>query len=187
MRTVVRSAALIAFSVACGYAKLVLFPYLFFVEIFSVAVFLSGTIVGVAWGVWIGAVARLVFSVANPYGPPHPWVLVAQIVGSAAIGALGGAARPLLLSGSPTRPPLSDRWRVVVLAALGLVGTLVYDFATNVAQGVAFGAIKATLALAAIPSLQHIASNTVLFAVVGGLALNWLSRDPRVAGPGHES
>ena len=53
MRTVVRSAALIAFSVACGYAKLVLFPYLFFVEIFSVAVFLSGTIVGVAWGVCV--------------------------------------------------------------------------------------------------------------------------------------
>lgn len=184
MRTVVRSAALIAFSVACGYAKLVLFPYLFFVEIFSVAVFLSGTIVGVAWGVWIGAVARLVFSVANPYGPPHPWVLVAQIVGSAAIGALGGAARPWLLAGTATKPPVGDRSRVAVLAALGLVGTLFYDLATNVAQGAAFGAVRATLALAAIPSIQHIASNTVLFAVVGGLALSWLSRDPRVTGHG---
>ena len=184
MRTVVRSAALIAFSVACGYAKLILFPYLFFVEIFSVAVFLSGTIVGVAWGVWIGGVARLVFSVANPYGPPHPWVLVAQIVGSAAIGALGGASRPWLLTHTATKPPLGDRWRVAVLAALGLVGTLFYDLATNVAQGVAFGSVRAALALAAIPSLQHIASNTVLFAVIGGLALSWLSRDPRVTGHG---
>ena len=184
MRTVVRSAALIAFSIACGYAKLILFPYLFFVEIFSVAVFLSGTIVGVAWGIWVGGVARLVFSVANPYGPPHPWVLLAQVAGAAAIGAMGGASRRWVLPGSPTRPALGDRVRVLVLAALGLVGTLAYDLATNAAQGAAFGAVGPTLALAAVPSLQHIASNAVLFAVVGGLALPWLGRDPRVIGHG---
>ncbi len=182
MRTVVRSAALIAFSVACGYAKLVLFPFLFFVEIFSVAVFLSGTIVGVAWGIWVGGVARLVFSIANPYGPPHPWVLVAQVAGAAAIGAMGGFSRRWLLTGSPPAAPLGGRSRVALLAALGFVGTLAYDLLTNAAQGASFGAVGATLALAAIPSLQHIASNTVLFAVVGGLALPWLSRDPRVLG-----
>jgi hypothetical protein len=97
MRTAVRSAALIAFSVACGYAKLILFPYLFFVELFSVAVFLSGALLGPAWGAWVGGVARLVFSVGNPYGPPHPLVLVAQVLGGAAIGAreesLGGGSR----------------------------------------------------------------------------------------------
>ena len=183
MRTVVRSAALIAFSVACGYAKLVLFPYLFFVEIFSVAVFLSGTIVGVAWGVWVGGVARLVFSVGNPYGPPHPWVLLAQVAGAAAIGAMGGASRRWLLAGAATSR-IGSRARVALLAALGLSGTLVYDLATNAAQGVVFGSVPAALALAAIPSLQHIASNTVIFAVVGGLALPWLSRDPRVMGHG---
>jgi len=184
MRTVVRSAALIAFSVACGYAKLVLFPYLFFVEIFSVAVFLSGTIVGVAWGIWIGGVARLIFTVANPYGPTHPWVMVAQVAGAAAIGAMGGASRRWLLPGNSARAPLGDRGRVALLAALGLVGTLAYDLVTNAAQGVVFGAVRATLAFAAIPSLQHIASNTVLFAVIGGLALPWLGRDPRILGHG---
>jgi hypothetical protein len=81
MRTVVRSAVLIAFSVACGYAKLLLFPYLFFVEIFTVAVFLSGSLIGVGWGAWVGAVARLAFSLANPYGPTHPWVVAAQVLG----------------------------------------------------------------------------------------------------------
>jgi len=83
MRSIVLSSSLIAFSIACGYAKLLLFPYLFFVELFTVAVFLSGLLAGPAWGLWIGAVARLVFSIANPYGPPHPWILVAQVVGAA--------------------------------------------------------------------------------------------------------
>src|SRR5207244_12232592 len=95
-RAIVLSAALVAFSVACGYAKLLLFPYLFYVELFTVAVFLSGLLAGLAWGVWIGAVARLIFSVANPYGPPHPRILVAQILGAALVARIGGLSRPWL-------------------------------------------------------------------------------------------
>jgi hypothetical protein len=177
MRTAVRSAALIAFSVACGYAKLILFPYLFFVELFSVAVFLSGVIVGVRWGMWVGAVARLIFSVANPYGPPHPWVLAAQLVGSALLGGMGGLAGRVLAG----RAADSAAVRAAILGACGLCGTAVYDLLTNVAQGVAFGAPRATLALGALPALQHVASNTAIFVVVGGLAVSWFRRDPRLS------
>jgi len=178
MRTAVRSAALIAFSVACGYAKLILFPYLFFVELFSVAVFLSGVIVGVGWGIWVAAAARLIFSVANPLGPPHLWVLAAQVVGAALLGALGGVARRALgASWLQAAPP-----RAAFLGICGLLGTTAYDLLTNLAQGKVFGAVRATLALAALPSLQHIASNTAIFVVVGGLAASWLRRDPRLLG-----
>src|SRR5262245_33147577 len=138
MRPVIRSAALIAFSIACGYAKLLLFPYLFFVEIFSVAVFLSGALVGARWGVWVGATARLVFSLGNPLGPPHPWVLLAQVVGAAWIGALGGVAGRWLLPG-PGAGILSKAARTGVLVAAAVLGTLGYDGVTNVAQGVVFG------------------------------------------------
>lgn len=168
MRTVVRSASLIAFTVACGYAKMVLFPFLFFVELFSAATVLSGALTGVVWGAWIGAVARLVFSVANPYGPPHPWVLAAQILGGAMIGAVGGILRgPLARSGGGSS---------IVWLVAGLAGTLAYDLLTNVAQGLVFGSIPATLALGAIPAIQHIASNAAIFFVVGRLAGPWLSR-----------
>jgi hypothetical protein len=179
MRTVVRSAVLIAFSVACGYAKLLLFPYLFFVELFSVAVFLSGVLVGPVWGAWVGAVARLAFSLANPYGPPHPWVLAAQVVGAAWIGAVGGVAGSFLLrhDGAATGP----RARTALLLASGLVCTLGYDFVTNVAQGIVFGSIPAALALALVPSLQHLASNLAIFAVIGSLAVPWLSRHPALS------
>lgn len=182
MRTVVRSAVLIAFSVACGYAKLLLFPYLFFVELFSVATFLSGILVGPGWGAWVGAVARLAFSLANPYGPPHPWVLAAQVAGAAWIGAVGGLAGAWLLqrSGRAGRPRAvaGPRVRMVILTGSALVCTLVYDLVTNLAQGIAFGSIPAALALAVVPSVQHLASNVAIFVVIGSLAVPWLGRHP---------
>jgi hypothetical protein len=181
MRTVVRSAALIAFSVACGYAKLILFPYLFFVEIFSVAVFLSGALSGVVWGIWIGAVARLLFSVGNPYGPPHPWVLAAQVIGGGAIGAVGGFSGRWLLPRTGHEGP-GPKLRTAILLAAGLVATLAYDLVTNVAQGIVFGSIPVTLAVAAPPTLQHVASNLAIFAVLGNVAIPWLSRHPAVRG-----
>jgi hypothetical protein len=185
VRTVVRSATLIAFSVACGYAKLILFPYLFFVELFSVAVFLSGVIVGVRWGLWVGAVARLVFSLANPYGPPHPWVLVAQVLGASFLGGLGGLLRRPIArwdSGAAAghASGVLERRGALLFGAAGLVGTFAYDLLTNLALGIVFGAPRATLAVAALPALQHIASNVAIFAVVGGLATSWLRRDPRL-------
>jgi hypothetical protein len=179
MRTIVLSSTLIAFSVACGYAKLLLFPYLFFVELFTLAVFLSGALIGPAWGLWVGALARLLFSVANPYGPPHPWVLGAQVIGAAAVGGLGGALRPWLFPGPNARVP-GRRSILLLLVGSGLLATSLYDLLTNLAQGVVFGSIRATLALAALPWAQHVASNAVMFGVVGTLAIPWLRLHPAV-------
>jgi len=172
MRTIVLSSSLIAFSVACGYAKLLLFPYLFFVELFTVAVFLSGLLAGPAWGLWIGGVARLIFSVANPYGPPHPWVLVAQVVGAALVGGLGGVAGPWLMRDR------SVRARTIALILWGLVATVLYDALTTYAQGIAFASFSMALAFAVVPALQHLASNLVIFAVIGDLAVPWLKVHP---------
>lgn len=169
MRTAARAAALIAFTVACGYAKMVLFPFLFFVELISAATVLSGVLTGPLWGAWIGGVSRLIFSVANPYGPPHPWVLVAQVAGGAALGAAGGALRGALAG--------SGKKAFVAWLLVGLLGTIAYDVLTNAAQGVAFGSVLATLALGALPALQHVASNAILFVVIGRLAGPWLERN----------
>ena len=174
-----RESPLIAFSIACGYAKLLLFPYLFYVELFTVAVFLSGLLAGPAWGVWIGAVARLIFSVANPYGPPHPWILVAQILGAALVGGIGGLARPWLLYAPET--PRSAGARVPILLACGLVATLLYDGLTNIAQGIAYRSFTVSIALGILPAVQHLASNLVIFALVGNFAVPWLRQHPMAA------
>jgi hypothetical protein len=178
MRTVVRSAVLIAFSVACGYAKFLLFPYLFFVEIFIVSVFLSGSLAGVAWGAWVGAVAGTVFSLVNPYGVPHPLVMAAQVLSGAVVGAAGGMAGGWLLKDEGAA--VGARSRTAFLVGAGIVLTGIYDLLTNTAQGIAYGSIPAALALAVVPSLQHIASNAAIFAIVGNLAFPWLARHPAV-------
>ena len=123
--------------------------------------------------------ARLVFSVANPYGPPHPWILVAQVFGAALVGALGGIARPWLLGASES--PAARRGRTVLLLACGFLATLLYDALTNVAQGIAFGSFAVSIALGVIPALQHMASNLILFALVGNLAIPWLRQHPMAA------
>jgi hypothetical protein len=177
MRIVVRSAALIAFSIACGYAKLLLFPYLLFVELFTLALFVSGLLVGPGWGIWVGLVARLVFSVANPLGPAHPWVLAAQVLGGAWVGFLGGLFRRWMLPAGdgPEPPPLP---RTLLLFAGGLLATAGYDLLTNIAQGIVFGSIPVTLLAGALPAAQHLASNLVLFGLLGGFLLPWLRRYP---------
>lgn len=177
MRIVVRSAALIAFSIACGYAKLLLFPYLLFVELFTLALFVSGLLVGPGWGIWVGLVARLVFSVANPLGPAHPWVLAAQVLGGAWVGLLGGLFRPWLLPAAGGAEP-SSTGRTILLLGAALLATIGYDLLTNVAQGIVFGSVPVTLAAAALPAAQHLASNLVLFALLGGLLVPWLARHP---------
>ena len=179
MRTIVLSSSLIAFSVACGYAKLLLFPYLFFVELFTMAVFLSGLLAGPAWGVWIGAMARLLFSDLNPYGPPHPWILVAQVLGGALVGAIGGLARPWLLHAPDS--PGATRARIPILLACGFLATLLYDSLTTVAQGIAYGSFTVSLALGLLPALQHLASNLVIFGLIGNLAIPWLQQHPMAA------
>lgn len=176
MRIVVRSAALIAFSIACGYAKLLLFPYLLFVELFTLALFVSGLLTGPGWGIWVGFVARLVFSVANPLGPAHPWVMAAQVVGGAWVGLLGGLFRPWLLRPSGASP--APFLRTLLLLAAALLATGGYDLLTNVAQGIVFGSVPVTLAAGILPAAQHLASNLVLFALLGGLLLPWLGRYP---------
>jgi Na+/H+ antiporter NhaC len=144
-------------------------------------VFLSGALSGIVWGVWIGGVARLLFSVANPYGPPHPWVLAAQVLGGGLIGALGGFCGRWLLSRADRERP-GPKTRTAILLAAGVVATLAYDLVTNVAQGIVFGSIPAALAVAVLPTLQHVASNAAIFAVLGNVAFPWLSRHPAVAG-----
>ena len=177
MRIVVRSAALIAFSVACGYAKLLLFPYLLFVELFTLALFVSGLLVGPGWGIWVGLVARLVFSVANPLGPAHPWVLAAQVLGGAWVGLLGGLFRPWMLRRGERPEPLALPTTLLLLAG-ALLATVGYDLLTNVAQGIVFGSIPVTLVAGALPAAQHLASNLVLFGLLGGLLLPWLRHHP---------
>src|SRR5207344_2494142 len=112
-------------------------------------------------GALVGAITWVVYSLLNPYGPVHPLVTAAQVMGGM-IAGLGGAGFAVL--GFPNARPLL---RSALLAVFGLVLTVCFDLITNVATGIVFGQMRATL-IGGIPfALIHVATNVALFAVLG--------------------
>lgn len=124
-------------------------------------VFCAGVLLGARWGMAVGALSMAIFSGLNPYGPAHPVVMASQIVGIAAAGA-GGAL--FQRTGLPARGPAVRAW---TLAACAIVLTAFFDLVTNLASGLVFGQIRATL-IGGIPfSLWHIGYNVLFFVVLG--------------------
>ena len=131
------------------------------VEILTLVVFSAGVLLGARDGALVGAITMVVYSLLNPYGPVHPYVTIAQVTGQVATGLAGAAfaalgfleARPLL--------------RAALLASCGIIVTAFYDLITNVASGIVFGQMRATL-IGGIPfALIHMGTNAVLFATLG--------------------
>jgi hypothetical protein len=130
-------------------------------EVLTLVVFLSGVLLGARWGALVGALSMLAYSVLNPYGPAHPLVTLAQVLGEVLPGP---CAALFVASGMTARPVLV---RAVVLAVLGALLTIWFDLLTNVATGVLFGQMRLTL-IGGIPfALWHMVTNVALFAVLG--------------------
>ena len=130
-------------------------------EVLTLVVFCAGVLLGARDGMLVGALSMGAFSGLNPYGPAHPLVMASQVGGMAASGAGGALFRA---AGLPTRPPWL-RAAALVPAAIGL--TAFYDLLTNLASGVVFGQVRATLIAGVAFSLWHIGYNVFLFAVLG--------------------
>jgi hypothetical protein len=124
-------------------------------------VFCSGVLLGFRDGMLVGAITMVIYSVLNPYGPVHPAVTASQVSGEVIAGATGALAARAHL------PEAAAGLRAVVLALAAAGITAVYDFLTNVASGIVYGQIKATL-IGGIPfALWHIATNVGLFVILG--------------------
>ncbi len=130
-------------------------------EILTLVVFCAGVLLGVRDGLLVGAVAELIYSVLNPYGAVHPLVTVSQVLGMLTPGIAGGIA------GHAKLPDLPVPLRAGALALVGAVLTIWFDFVTNLATGLVYGQIGATL-VGGIPfALWHLFWNVVLFVVLG--------------------
>ncbi len=130
-------------------------------EVLTLVVFASGVLLGARDGIMVGAVTMAIYSLLNPYGAAHPLVMLAQISGEGLAGAAGGIAARLGLGRAKLRP------RAAVLVALGIGLTAVFDLLTNIATGVLFGQMRATL-IGGIPfALWHMGTNAGLFGAIG--------------------
>jgi len=130
-------------------------------EVLTLVVFASGVLLGARDGALVGGVTMLIFTLLNPYGSAHPLVMLAQVTGEAVTGASGGVAARLGLG----RARLAVR--ITTLIVLGLALTALFDTLTNVATGILFGQMRATL-IGGIPfALWHMGTNAGLFGTLG--------------------
>jgi len=130
-------------------------------ELLTLVVFCSGILLGARDGALVGIVTSLVYSLLNPYGAVHPLVTLSQVTGEAAAGLAGAA---FAAAGWPARSPAA---RAAALAVTAAVVTLFYDFITNLATGILFGQVRATL-IGGIPfAFWHNVTNVGLFVVLG--------------------
>jgi len=161
-RTLVHTALLIALCVAVGYA----FAAIPNVELISACVFASGVWVGPRRGAVVGALAEAMYSGFNPYGVAPPPLYVAQVLGFALIGAVGGFTAPIF-----RRQRFGPQVAVAAAAGLGFALTLVYDVLTNLAVWVTVRESSSVMAILAgglsFPfPLAHPLGNTVGFALL---------------------
>jgi hypothetical protein len=134
------------------------------VELMTLGIFVSGTLVGAAGGAGIGACGMALYSGFNPYGMAPPPTYATQVLGAAGIGAAGG-----LLAGSVPGP--------LRTGAVGFLLTLGYDVLTNLGTAWSTGLDVVPVMIGGITfGIWHMLSNAVLFAVAGPPLLTALRR-----------
>ena len=130
-------------------------------EPLTLTVFCAGVLLGVRDGALTGGLTMLVYSLLNPYGAVHPVVMAAQVAGEALAGAAGGGLARL---GVPRRGiPV----RVLALALCGVALTVVFDLITNLATGLVYGQVRATIVMGIPWALMHAGWNLAAFAAIG--------------------
>lgn len=163
-QTITRAAFLTAACVALGYLFLPV-PNL---EMITAGIFLSGVWMGPAYGFFIGLAAEAIYSLFNPMGFPPPPLLLAQILSMSLVGWSGGLMQRFLL-----KSPFFHRDSLalhLLLAALGIVLTAIYDLLTNLSfpltAGFSAQQIRLALLLGIPFAALHIAVNAFTFAII---------------------
>jgi hypothetical protein len=178
-----RDIALVAVFAGLAAALGYLLSWLPNIELVTFTVFASGVALGKWRGALTGALAMAVYSGLNPNGSglAIPPLYVAQIIGAAFAGFLGGAARAIWAEPRRLGPALG----ALAGAGFGFAATLVYQVLViaglTAAMPDARVGLLAALASNAVFSAIHLASNTVVFAVLAPALLPRL-RSMRDAG-----
>lgn len=168
-RNVVETGVFLALFWAIGYA----FLYIPNIEFVTFVAFLSGLILGWKRGAFVALTGEFVFSVANPLGSglSYPPLLLAQLLGFLFISTAGYLCR------NPVR--LIHNEQRILIAFFGAAGfflSFIYDSLTTLAFPLASGFSLAqvwAVYIAGIPFyLIHIASNTLIFSVLGPVIIH---------------
>jgi uncharacterized membrane protein len=134
------------------------------VELMSLIIALSGAVLGPLGGILCGALSGAIYSLGNPFGPPPPVLLWAQVSGHGIMGLAGWFFGRKMLKSRPENGFFRSHFMAVSAA---LTGTLVYEVLTNLAIVVMFEDASLMVVLGgAVPfSLIHLGVNALLFGL----------------------
>lgn len=149
----------IALVLGVGYA-LALVPN---VELVTAMIFLSGVLMGVKRGIFVGIIGEFLFSALNPVGSGllFPPMLITQVISMGFIGAVGGLLRQYIINWKPK--PIN----VIVIGAVSFTITLIYDIFVSLAFPISAGFnFKETIGVVITGiafSVIHLIVNTIIF------------------------
>lgn len=150
----------IALVLGVGYA-LALVPN---VELVTAMIFLSGVLMGVKRGIFVGIIGEFLFSALNPVGSGllFPPMLITQVISMGFIGAVGGLLRQYIINWKPK--PIN----VIVIGAVSFTITLIYDIFVSLAFPISAGfnfkeTIGVVVASGIAFSVIHLIVNTIIF------------------------
>ena len=157
MVTAVRIGVWSAAVVAIGYS-LVLIPN---VEGVTFCIAMAGAVLGWRAGVAVGIIGEGLFSMFNPWGPPGPLLLLAQMLGMAAAGGVAG----IIAAALSGKGLLTRFWWCV----FGVLFSLWFDLLTTLTMPLLAGMEGISLAVifaAQLPfSAVKVLCNLLLFGV----------------------
>ncbi|MFZ5432988.1 MAG: hypothetical protein ACOZB3_04360 [Calditrichota bacterium] len=134
------------------------------VELVTAICFMAGYLLGSAAGMLTGALTELLFAGFHPLGSSFGPILLAQVTGMVVVGLLGGQAARLTCNNDSRL-----RYTISVVVS-GILGTLIFDFLTNLAfpimSGFSFNQTLVSLTAGLPFAAIHLISNTVVFIVV---------------------
>lgn len=152
-------AMFVALMVGSGWA-LAMIPNIEFVTALA---FTAGATLGPLLGMSVGATGMFFFSATNPIGSglAFPLLLASQVFSMAIVGLAGGLFRPM-----PTER-LNTTMGRIMLAAAGLMLTVIYDGVTSISFPLFAGAPASEIITVLISGLLfttvHQISNTLIF------------------------
>jgi len=134
-------------------------------------IFMAGFVWGSVAGSLVGIIGMGLSSAFNPYGPAHLYVMLAQMIGAALSGVVGGAFA-------------SGGWRQTgrkkLTLSLALIGggcTILYFLPVNVIDAWLIGPFWARLTGGSLWSLVSVGSNVLIFPLLFGVARHLYVRE----------
>ncbi len=174
MKISIAEIALIGIFSALAVAGAFLFISIHNIEIFTATIFLSGLLLGQRNGLLVGVIASSIFSTFNPYGISPLPLFIAQALGRALVGYLGGRYAKFGLE-------KRSFWiRTVAFGVAGLLLTWVYILLTFSSSFFSMGFSLEQMKIwfvGGLPSyLILTVSNLLIFALVIPFVSRELSR-----------